>query len=228
MNITELARNLRISPQELKDLLPQMGFNIGQRAIKVDNNTAKKILKNWQVLKHQLDVKKAELSQKIKEEDAKREKKVVFVPHALTVRDFATIAQVPVNKVLAELMKNGVFASINEKIDFDTATIIGGDLFLDVQPKVGEDETEEEKNKLVEILSKEEACDLMERPPVIVVMGHVDHGKTKLLDSIRESNVVAGEAGGITQHIGAVTCTTDHGQIAIIDTPGHEAFTAMF
>ncbi len=227
MNITELARTLRISPQELKDLLPQMGFNIGQRAIKVDNNTAKKIIKNWSILKHQLDLKKAALTQKMKEEDAKREKKVVYIPHALSVRDFAEISEVPVNKILAELMKNGVFASINEKIDFDTAMIIGGDLFLDVQPKVGDDETEDEKNKLVDILEKEDTENLMDRPPVIVVMGHVDHGKTKLLDSIRQSNVVAGEAGGITQHIGAYQVVRKEKVLTFIDTPGHEAFTAM-
>jgi len=227
MNITELARTLRISPQELKDLLPQMGFNIGQRAIKVDNNTAKKIIKNWSILKHQLDLKKAALTQKMKEEDAKREKKVVYIPHALSVRDFAEISEVPVNKILAELMKNGVFASINEKIDFDTAMIIGGDLFLDVQPKVGDDETEDEKNKLVDILGKEDLENLMDRPPVIVVMGHVDHGKTKLLDSIRQSNVVAGEAGGITQHIGAYQVVRKEKVLTFIDTPGHEAFTAM-
>lgn len=227
MNITELARTLRISPQELKDLLPQMGFNIGQRAIKVDNNTAKKIIKNWSILKHQLDLKKAALTQKMKEEDAKREKKVVYIPHALSVRDFAEISEVPVNKILAELMKNGVFASINEKIDFDTAMIIGGDLFLDVQPKVGDDETEDEKNKLVDILGKEDLENLMNRPPVIVVMGHVDHGKTKLLDSIRQSNVVAGEAGGITQHIGAYQVVRKEKVLTFIDTPGHEAFTAM-
>ena len=227
MNITELARTLRISPQELKDLLPQMGFNIGQRAIKVDNNTAKKIIKNWSILKHQLDLKKAALTQKMKEEDAKREKKVVYIPHALSVRDFAEISEVPVNKILAELIKNGVFASINEKIDFDTAMIIGGDLFLDVQPKVGDDETEDEKNKLVDILGKEDLENLMDRPPVIVVMGHVDHGKTKLLDSIRQSNVVAGEAGGITQHIGAYQVVRKEKVLTFIDTPGHEAFTAM-
>lgn len=227
MNITELARTLRISPQELKDLLPQMGFNIGQRAIKVDNNTAKKIIKNWSILKHQLDLKKAALTQKMKEEDAKREKKVVYIPHALSVRDFAEISEVPVNKILAELIKNGVFASINEKIDFDTAMIIGGDLFLDVQPKVGDDETEDEKNKLVDILGKEDLENLMNRPPVIVVMGHVDHGKTKLLDSIRQSNVVAGEAGGITQHIGAYQVVRKEKVLTFIDTPGHEAFTAM-
>lgn len=227
MNITELARTLRISPQELKDLLPQMGFNIGQRAIKVDNNTAKKIIKNWSILKHQLDLKKAALNQKIKEEEAKREKKVVYIPHALSVRDFAEISEVPVNKVLAELMKNGVFASINEKIDFDTAMIIGGDLFLDVQPKAGDEETEDEKNKLIDILEKEDEASLVDRPPVIVVMGHVDHGKTKLLDSIRQSNVVAGEAGGITQHIGAYQVVRKEKILTFIDTPGHEAFTAM-
>jgi translation initiation factor IF-2 len=230
MNITELARILKISPQELRDLLPELGFAIGQKAIKVDNNTAKKIIKNWPLWKKRFEHRKSLEEAKYKQEtEIPKEKLSLKVPSLITVRDFAQLAQIPVNRVLAELMKNGVFTSINEKIDFDTASIIGEDLNIEVLPS---DETDEinsknEDKKLEDILDQENASDLMIRPPVIVVMGHVDHGKTKLLDTIRLSKVAEGEAGGITQHIGAYQIEKNQKTITFIDTPGHEAFTAM-
>ncbi|MCD4762191.1 GTP-binding protein, partial [bacterium] len=125
-------------------------------------------------------------------------------------------------------MKSGIFASLNEKIDFETAWLIGSEMGIEVklEKDANKDEIKEE-NKLEKILEKEDEKNMLERPPVIVVMGHVDHGKTKLLDAIRKTDVVAGEAGGITQHIGAYQVKHKNQTITFIDTPGHEAFTAM-
>ncbi len=234
MNLTELARILRVSPQELRDILPQIGFHIGQKAIKIDNKTSKKIIKNWSILTSRLEIQKekdasAKLAQE-QEEAGEVEKKEVKTPPFIVVRDFAALAGLPISKVLSELMKNGIFASMNEEIDFETAAIVGADLGLEVKPDDSsgeENKGEEEKNKLKTALEKEDKGDLSARPPIIVIMGHVDHGKTKLLDAIRKTDVVAGEAGGITQHIGAYQVNRKNKLITFIDTPGHEAFTAM-
>lgn len=227
MNVTELARILKITPQELKDILPEMGFDIGQRAIKIDNRTAQTIIKEWPRYKKKLEAEKR--FQKPEEEDElPEEKKVISIPNLIAVKDLAAIAQIPVSKILGELMRNGIFASINEKIDYETAAVIGADLGLDVQLQEEDTETADDQKKSIEdFINEEDSEKLKTRPPVIVVMGHVDHGKTALLDAIRRANVVEGEAGGITQHIGAYQTERRKRLITFIDTPGHEAFTAM-
>ena len=142
MNITELARTLRISPFELRQLLPQMGFNIGLKAIKVDKVIAKKIIKNWSVFLAQVERQRAidEALKREQEASIVKEIKRVEIGKFVTVKDLAVLADMPVNSVLKELMKNGVFVSMNEKIDFDSAVIIGSNLSLDVVLQENKDE----------------------------------------------------------------------------------------
>lgn len=139
MNITELARRLRVSPQELKDTLPKIGFDIGQRAIKMNQYLAQRIIREWPRLTRELK-NREERNLRQQEEvvaNARAEKRVAKIGAVITVKDLAVSFGLPVNYILAELMKNGIFASC-EKIDIDTATIIGSELGIEVVPASGQ------------------------------------------------------------------------------------------
>lgn len=238
MNVSELARQLRIHPKEMLQILPQYGFDIGMKAVKIDDKVASQIVKQWKYIKREIENKKLKEAEekKLKEKELRRESGLtVSLPHIITVREFADRMQLPVTQVIMELMKNGILANQNQNIDYDTAAIMAGELGYNVEKEEGDrvaSEKELKKEQAIEAaLSR--VTDPKPRAPVVVVMGHVDHGKTSLLDTIRQANITSTESGGITQHIGAYQTiwkdpkTKDERAITFIDTPGHEAFTVM-
>ncbi len=146
----------------------------------------------------------------------------VKLPETMTVKEFAEAIKKQASDVIKKLFALGILATVNQDIDFDTAYLVAGEFGITAEKEV---KVTEEDILFDESEDKEE--DLVPRPPIVVVMGHVDHGKTSLLDRLRSTNVVEGEAGGITQHIGAYKVNINDREVCFLDTPGHEAFTAM-
>ena len=217
MDISTLSKQLNMPSATLRYKIKEAGFFVSPKANKIDNQLAKQILTT--------------LSQKKPEVVKAGPPKEVSLPKVITVKELAAKLAMDITVVIKKLIQNGVMATINEEIDYDTAAIVAGDLGFNVS-EVQEQTARLGLGYVAEAMKAEQDKTpdaFVPRPPIVAIMGHVDHGKTTLLDTIRNTKlkVVEHEAGSITQHIGAYQVSHKEKLVTFLDTPGHEAFAAM-
>jgi translation initiation factor IF-2 len=217
MNISTLAKTLGVSVKELREVGQKTGaYGFSGRNTRIPYNSALEVTK----------ILRPDKLDKLKNDDK------IYLPAVIKVGDFAETIGKPVGMVVKSLLMSGVMATLNEQIDYDTASLIAEELNVKVYPENDGDFDSTDAN--LQMVQAFEYADVpgtkkeyTQRPPVVTIMGHVDHGKTTLLDYIRKSQVASGEAGSITQHISSYRINFKNQEITFVDTPGHEAFTAM-